>query len=370
MPLSCPDFIDPFRRKRGHSASKAPRVLARCCNRRRYSRPDCGPLSCRVPARSAEMRQNGGFGWSKNNGLSMRQTRSSWLKTALALMAAAAMVGCAASTDVLARTPNRYAGGNNCRAADGPARDQTVSPTVLFVTDRSQRRNSDGSNTYLASRSDSMAYGTATVAFEGVASWTDLVTLTQSGMATRPPRLVVTEFKDEIRFSKTPIPDERRDGRVRLIEADAAEYGLYQDQARARIGAQMRASGTSSILVYVHGFNNDFDDALTKLTNIWHFAGRRSVQMAFSWPAGNSGPFGYFRDRESGDVSVYHLKETLDLLASVPEIDQIDIIAHSRGTNVATSVLRELVIRANGRDVGHGAGVAHPRVSRRHPAPA
>jgi esterase/lipase superfamily enzyme len=46
------------------------------------------------------------------------------------------------------------------------------------------------------------------------------------------------------------------------------------------------------------------------------------------------------------------LKQFLRILASTPELEHIHLIAHSRGTDVATTALRELVIetRAVGRE--------------------
>lgn len=267
-----------------------------------------------------------------------------WLLTGLMLVA------CGASPiDRLAKPPNLYATGRNYQADKVPPALRTVSPRVLYVTDRSQQLNGDGSVTYLAERSDSMAFGTAEVRFQGIDDWPALVRMTHADTGARPPRLDVVSYQDEIRFSKTPLPAERRLGRV-VTEAEAErDYELFAQQFRKAMAQEVREAGTGRILLFVHGVNNGFEDALTSLTNIWHYSGRRSIPMAFSWPAGNAGVFKYFKDREAGDFSVFHLKELLDLLASVPEIEDIDIVAHSRGTDVATTALRELVIRERGR---------------------
>ncbi|MEP1328995.1 alpha/beta hydrolase [Pseudophaeobacter sp.] len=270
---------------------------------------------------------------------------------ALGLLAAGLLlVACGSSpVDRLARPPNLYATGQNYQADRVPAALRSVSPRVLYVTDRSQRLNGDGTVSYLAERSDSMAFGAAEVQFQGVADWSELVRMTHADTGARPPRLNVTSYKDEIRFSKTPLPPERRFGRV-VTEAGAErDYALFAQQFRRAMGEEVRRAGTGRVLLFVHGVNNGFDDALTSLTNIWHYSGRRSIPMTFSWPAGSAGVFKYFKDREAGDFSVFHLKELLDLLASVPEIEDIDIVAHSRGTDVATAALRELVIRERGR---------------------
>lgn len=264
-------------------------------------------------------------------------------------LACLVLAGCTSRTDRLAKVPNVYAEGRNYQADRVPPVYRSVTPQVLYATDRSQDLKENGEVVYLSERSDSMSYGTATVAFSGVDSWNALLAQTQAGSTQRPARLNVASFADHIRFSKTPLVSERRDGRLQTEAGARRTYELYADQFRTAIAEQTRQSGTGNILIYVHGFNNEFDDALTTLTNIWHYSGRQSIPLAFSWPAGNPGLFKYFKDRESSEFSVYHFKELLDLLASVPEVDQIDIVAHSRGTDVVTSALRELVIRERGR---------------------
>jgi esterase/lipase superfamily enzyme len=56
-------------------------------------------------------------------------------------------------------------------------------------------------------------------------------------------------------------------------------------------------------------------------------------------------------DRESDEFTIYHLKNLIRLLASFPEVKRINILSHSRGTDVTASALRELIIEA--RASGH-----------------
>ena len=67
----------------------------------------------------------------------------------------------------------------------------------------------------------------------------------------------------------------------------------------------------------------------------------------YTWPAGRSGLLkGYTYDRESGEFTIYHLKQFIRILASTPALARIHMIAHSRGTDIAASALRELFIEA------------------------
>jgi esterase/lipase superfamily enzyme len=113
----------------------------------------------------------------------------------------------------------------------------------------------------------------------------------------------------------------------------------------------MEQAGDNEVLIFVHGFKNTFDYAAVSLAELWHFIGRRGVPMLYSWPAAHKGMFGYFIDRESGEFTIYHLKNLIRSLASFSEVERINILAHSRGTDVVTTALRELIIEA--RAAGH-----------------
>ncbi|MCZ6838853.1 MAG: alpha/beta hydrolase, partial [Alphaproteobacteria bacterium] len=63
------------------------------------------------------------------------------------------------------------------------------------------------------------------------------------------------------------------------------------------------------------------------------------------------GIFGYTYDRESSEFTVFHLKQVIKWLSDQPEVENIHLIAHSRGTDVAISAFRELVIWARGAGI-------------------
>ena len=61
---------------------------------------------------------------------------------------------------------------------------------------------------------------------------------------------------------------------------------------------------------------------------------------------------GYNADRESGEFTIFHFKQFLRTVASCPEVETVNIIAHSRGTDVALTSLRELhlLLQGQGKD--------------------
>ena len=159
------------------------------------------------------------------------------------LMLALLVAGCAVSpVDRLAKPPNLYSTGRNYQAERVPAAQRSVTPRLLYVTNRSQRLNGDGTVTYLSERSDSMGFGTAEVQFTRVADWPELVALTQAGGG-RLPRLKVAGYQDSIRFSKTPLAAERRDGRVVTETQAERDYAAHAAAFRSAVAAEVRRAG-------------------------------------------------------------------------------------------------------------------------------
>jgi esterase/lipase superfamily enzyme len=118
------------------------------------------------------------------------------------------------------------------------------------------------------------------------------------------------------------------------------------DMIRERLTTAPR----NEVLLYVHGVKNDFDESLYTTTELWHYLGREFVPIAYSWPAGRGGMLrGYSYDRESSEFTVFHFKRFLEWVATIPEVEGIHLIAHSRGTDVALTALRELTIEWRGR---------------------
>jgi esterase/lipase superfamily enzyme len=98
------------------------------------------------------------------------------------------------------------------------------------------------------------------------------------------------------------------------------------------------------VLVFIHGFNNRFDDAVFRFAQIVHDAGTPVVPVLFTWPSrGSVLAYGY--DRESNTYSRNALESTLKTLASDPAVGEISILAHSMGNLVTLEALRQMAIR-------------------------
>lgn len=246
------------------------------------------------------------------------------------------------SVRVLAPTPNIFANGAYPHSEISPAYQSTQTP-IFFVTDRIATQE-DGKLSYGTERSSSMAFGTSTVSFGENQDWQSLST--ESGLVERSKKLPlsIVENQEILRFDATPTRFSVVNGRPVQQPKAVASYNRKRAEFQAKIREQMRAANKNEVVIFVHGFNNSFEDGVFSLSDIWHFSGRTGVPIAYSWPAGAGGLFGYFKDRESGEFTVFHFKEFLLQLSQIPELRKIHIVAHSRGTDVTTTALRELII--------------------------
>jgi esterase/lipase superfamily enzyme len=249
-------------------------------------------------------------------------------------------------------TPNLYTDPGVYPANEIPENLRSNQVELLYVTDRTRETDQNGGTFYGAGRSTSAAYGSVVVEIGNAEPWEDLVEASQTGKRKQELLLRIHSVQEHARFPETPYPFSVVDGTIVEDEETRVEYEQTADKFRRHLVARLASLQRKEVIVFIHGFNNTFQSSALVLAELWHFTGRRGVPVLYSWPAASGGLFGYFIDRESGEFTIFHLKEFLRLLADTPDIQRIHIIAHSRGTDVMTTALRELVIesRSAGRN--------------------
>ncbi len=252
----------------------------------------------------------------------------------------------------LVDTPNLYTTTSGYPSENIPSDLQITTPEVFFVTDRQQETSPDGSLSYGTERSSSMAFGVARIAFGNDLTWEDLNSASSTATRNKDILLNLKNVEEIVRFPETPLPFFVQDGMVRPLPEVQDAYQNASQSMKGAIQNRLAKTKDKDVILFVHGFNNDFQVAALSMADIWHFTGRIGVPVFYTWPAASGGVFGYFKDREAGEFSIFHLKETLRILASTPNVERIHIIAHSRGTDITTTALRELVIeaRASGKN--------------------
>lgn len=97
-------------------------------------------------------------------------------------------------------------------------------------------------------------------------------------------------------------------------------------------------------LVFVHGFNNKYEDSVFRLAQIVHDSGMQATPILFTWPS-RASLFGYEYDKESTNYSRTAFEQSLRVLAADPNVKDITVLAHSMGTWLAMESLRQMGIR-------------------------
>ena len=121
---------------------------------------------------------------------------------------------------------------------------------------------------------------------------------------------------------------------------------ITKDQATASFARLLGQSREKDVFVFVHGFNNRFEDAVYRFAQILHDSGADAdvAPILFTWPsAGNV--FAYNYDRDSANYSRDDLEKLLRYLQNDPQVKTISILAHSMGNWVTLEALRQMAIR-------------------------
>jgi esterase/lipase superfamily enzyme len=248
------------------------------------------------------------------------------------------------SAHVLVDTPNLYVSSQAYPSQDIAEGYATTRPELFFVTDRRVKSSDNVTHFYGTDRSSSIAFGTVEIQFGQDLSWDALEAASITQSRDNDILLNVVDINEIVRFPEIPLPFRVENGRAVILPDSVAAYETAIRSMQIHLQERLVASKQKDIILYMHGVNTEFNDAALNLADVWHFTGRHGVPIFYSWPAANEGMFGYFKDRESGEFSIYHVKETIRILASTPGLEKLHIIAHSRGTDIITTALRELVI--------------------------
>lgn len=229
-----------------------------------------------------------------------------------------------------------------------PESVKTPDIPILYVTNRAVDRETSTGPRYGYKRAQEMSYGIARIGLSPEPTWETLVDDSVHG-----PR----ENRYEIRVASVepvgvvqPLMKHMaiENGRITVAKDAINPIMAERNEFDKLFDLWFGPGNSGDACIYVHGFNNTFDDAALRVAEAWHASGRHGLPICFTWPAGSGGLKGYAYDRESGEFSVVPLKSLIWMLVASPRVNKLHIIAHSRGTDVATTALREIQFEIRG----------------------
>lgn len=122
---------------------------------------------------------------------------------------------------------------------------------------------------------------------------------------------------------------------------------LNLDGAKGWLNASVRRNPDQSVLVFIHGFNNRFEDSVYRFAQIVYDSNVRSTPILVTWPSrGSLLAYGY--DRESTNYTRNALETLFQYLAKDKEVKEVNVLAHSMGNWLALEALRQMAIRNDG----------------------
>lgn len=215
----------------------------------------------------------------------------------------------------------------------------------MYVTDRKSLVSRQGRLDYGSGRSPSLAYGSCVVEIGKDLSWETLVENSQKRRRSVPLDLSIRQVREIGRSVAIPIPLIRIPEGI-IVEDPEVLSQLEQivRQFHAEISRRLALTGRKEAYIFIHGYHCTFASPMFVMAGLWHYLGRQGIPIVYTWPSGGKSPLqGYTYDRESGEFTICHLKYFLQVLAASPGLDKIHVISHSRGTDIATGALGELV---------------------------
>jgi esterase/lipase superfamily enzyme len=211
---------------------------------------------------------------------------------------------------------------------------------------------------------------------EGTARVPILVATTRKKAVDDPGSMFGGERSDTMSYAAVTvsIPPDRKVGAVQwpsslpgdakrdfvTVSADYIDHKAFA----ASIAETARRTRHPRVLIFVHGFNNRFDDSVYRFAQIVHDSKAEAVPILFTWPSrGTVQLKSYTYDRESANFSRDALEGLIDQIAAYPHIKEIHLLAHSMGSYVTLEALRgRSMRRAPGSDKVKQAMLVAPDV--------
>jgi esterase/lipase superfamily enzyme len=124
---------------------------------------------------------------------------------------------------------------------------------------------------------------------------------------------------------------------------------------RAALSQEVRATNTTSAVIYVHGFNVNMAEGVYRFAQMHYDLQVPAIAAHYSWPSRGSA-LGYIHDRDSATFARRGLEEMLDEVAAAG-VTEIVIVAHSLGASLTMEALRQVSLDREDRVMRRIRGV-------------
>lgn len=137
---------------------------------------------------------------------------------------------------------------------------------------------------------------------------------------------------------------------IKVVKRSRFGRSTFMEKVR-----QSQRAHDGSVILFVHGYNNTYQEAIFRLAGIAAESGVNAVPVVFSWPSAAS-VTGYVADRDSSAFARDDLTALLTDLAMDSPSSRVTVVGHSMGSWLVMETLREL------RQTGRGDVIARLEV--------
>lgn len=226
----------------------------------------------------------------------------------------------------------------------GRSNTEVVNSKLFYATDRAPADDSDASEFYANRRGYLLRVGSATVTMTPPATnWSEVREITQSADREVERTLSVTAVEE---IGPLPI-----DSPNPLVEQPSANVLAETKRSfRAQVNRQLAGSGGRDAVIYVHGYNVDFEYPTLVSRELQHFLGYEGVFISYNWPA-TPNRAAYFKDLETVSATRRNLRSLIEFLVNDTNVRRVHLIGYSAGSRLAFETAYQLTLQSN---AGHG----------------
>ncbi|MDJ0858420.1 MAG: alpha/beta hydrolase [Dinoroseobacter sp.] len=218
---------------------------------------------------------------------------------------------------------------------------------LFYATDRMPVTPGDPQAYYKNERGYLLRTGVASVKIDPpLSDWQEILSVTLSAARNDAYTLSLSNVQEfgVMPFSITDYLEQPP------LRADMEVAGRQFSQ---QINAQLAASPTKDIFVYVHGYNVDFDYPTLVSKELQHFLGYQGAFISYNWAATPS-RFAYFRDLETASTTRRNLRSLIEFLSETTDVDRVHLIGYSAGSRLAFEVAYQIALQPEPKpSLGH-----------------
>lgn len=119
-----------------------------------------------------------------------------------------------------------------------------------------------------------------------------------------------------------------------------------EGQFAQTLSRRVELSAKKQLLIYVHGYNNTFEDAAASAASLMSDLKFNGIGLVFSWPS-DGVALEYPHDESEEATSHQTLVTVLKAIRATGAVPSIDVVAHSMGNRVVTGALELLAANPN-----------------------